>query len=156
MAEYIVAYMVPVFQGVGSCECASHPTFSTKCASETRKLKFRDKKCVNYVSWQKCWLKLSFQMKVPQKRAFVPQRETLVPQSEAHLSQREAIVPQKDAHIPDRALVPHKRGTCISEWGIYALKKSISHWINQICASLNVLCFGSWIPGSNTFWHPCM
>ena len=78
-------------------------------------------------------------MKLPQKRALVPQRETPVPQSEAHMSQREALVPQKEALVPQN--------------GAFMPKKVILCSINQICA-LNVLCLGSWIPGSNTFRHP--
>ena len=38
--------------------------------------------------------------------------------------------------------------------GYLCLKKGILRSINQICASQNVLCLASWIPGCNTLWQP--
>ena len=87
----------------------------------------------------------ALQWKVPvfHREALVAQKEALVPQKEELVPQKETLVPHKEAHIP-------KRGT----WSTNASKKGISRLINQICASLNVLCLASWMPGCDTFRHP--
>ena len=73
-----------------------NPNFSTKCASETRKLKFRDKNVR-----EMCFAtKYGREALVPKKEALVPQKEALVPQREALVPHKEALVPQKAALVP--------------------------------------------------------
>ena len=99
MTLYTVQYTTQ--QGVGSYECASHPTFSTKCASETRKSKlfYKNVRKLCFVHNKKTPQILSVAL-LPQREALVPQREGLVPQKVELVPQKEAPVRQKYDLVP--------------------------------------------------------